>query len=118
MLNKTQIGGVQTVDFDKYGERTSPDIKLTAANLDTIPGSKGLWDQAGIRIDLGAPGDGQRLRATAGGSTLSDIGQNGTDGTSIKGVVTGTRFTIDGPLLSIGGKEYSLSDVTEVHATS
>ena len=118
LVGTARIGAAFTVDFDASGERTSPNPKLTAADLDGVPGAKGLWDASGVRIDFGSAPDAQRLRASTSTSNVSSSGQNGTDGTSIAGVVTGTRFTIDGPRLQIGGKEYSLGDVTEVHVAT
>ena len=117
-VGTARIGSVFNVDFDASGERTSPDPKLTAADLDGIPGAKGLWDAGGVRVDFGTPTDNQRLRASNSASNVSSSSQNGTDGTTIAGVVTGTRFTINGPLLLIGGKEYSLGDVTEVRVAT
>ena len=88
---------------------------MTSAQLDNIPGAHGKWDGTGMRLDLGANGEPSRLHVGSGSSSLTVYSQNGSDGRSATGVVTGARFTINGPLLSIGGKEYSLSDVTEVH---
>ncbi len=118
MVSTTQIGPIFSVDFDRYGERTSPDVTLAAPQLDAIPDSKGLWNSTGIRLDLGAAGDVNRLRTATGATTTSSFGQDGTDGTTISGVVTGVQFTANGPLLTIAGKEYALTDVTEVHVTS
>lgn len=115
-VSTTQIGSPFNVDFDANGRRTSPDPQFTAAQLEAVPDTKGLWDTSGIRLDFGAASDPNRLRVGGGSNTVADFGQNGTDGTSIDGVVASVRFTINGPVLSINGKDYSLGDVTTVHA--
>lgn len=118
MMGKSQVGTTFAVDFNAAGERTSPDPRLTRANLDTIPDTRGLWDEAGIRLDLGSAAETSRLRCGPAGSSISTSGQNGTDGKTVVGIATGTRFTADGPLLRINGKEYSLGNVTEVHVAA
>lgn len=115
-VSTTQIGSPFNVDFDANGNRTSPDPQFTAAQLEAIPDTKGLWDASGVRVDFGGASDPNRLRVGGGSNTVSDLGQNGSDGKSIDGVVSSVRFTIDGPVLSINGKDYSLGDVTTVHA--
>ena len=116
-LSTTQLAGPLAVDFDNHGERSSPDAVLTSDQLDAVPGTTGTWDPNGIRLDMGTAGVANRLRVGTGQSSLTLFGQNGTDGRSLAGVVTGVRFTINGPLLSIGGNEYALTDVTEVHVS-
>ncbi len=114
-VSTTQIGGPFTVDFDSHGERTSGDVTLTNTQLNNVPGTKGLWDPNGVRVDLGAASDTSRLRVGSGADSLTTFGQNGTDGTSITGVVTGVQFTASGPVLTINNKQYSMSDVTNMH---
>ncbi len=115
-VSTTQIGSPFNVDFDTTGRRTSPDPQFTVAQLEAVPDTKGLWDKSGVRLDFGTANDPNRLRVGGGSNTLADFGQNGTDGKSIDGVVASVRFTINGPVLSINGKDYSLGDVTTVHA--
>jgi flagellar basal-body rod modification protein FlgD len=116
-LSTTQLSGPTPVDFDTHGERTSPDVVLTTDQLENVPGTHGKWDPSGVRLDMGATTDAGRLRVGTGASTLQVLDQNGTDGKTITGIVTGARFTADGPMLSIGGREYSLLDVEEVNVS-
>ncbi len=115
MLGSKQLAGPFTVDFDSHGERTSGDISITGAQLNAVPDTTGLWNTTGVRLDLGTSTDPSRLRVGAGSDGLTTFGQNGTDGTSIRGVVTGVQFTANGPLLTINDKQYPLTDVTDVH---
>ena len=114
-VSTTQIAGPFAVDFDSHGERTSPDITLTASQLATIPDTNGAWDPNGIRLDLGDATSANRLRVATGADSPTTFGQNGSDGTTASGVVTGVQFTINGPLLTINDKQYHLTDVTDVH---
>jgi hypothetical protein len=116
-LSTTQLSGPTPVDFDTHGERTSPDVVLTTAQLENVPGTHGKWDPSGVRLDMGASTDAARLRVGTGASTVQVLDQNGTDGKTISGVVTGAQFSADGPLLIVGGKQYSLLDVEEVHVS-
>ncbi len=116
-LSTTQLSGPAAVDFDSHGERTSPDVVLTTDELENVPGTHGKWDPSGVRLDMGASSDATRLRSGSGQSTLEVFDQNGTDGKTVTGVVTGAQFTSSGPLLTIGGKQYALADVTEVHVS-
>ncbi len=115
MLQKQQIGSSFSVDFNSAGDRTSSDPHLSMADLDNVPGARGMWDTGGVRLAFGDPTDSRRLRSANGASSFAEQGGNGSDGTSISGVVTGARFTADGPQLTINGKEYGLSNVTDVH---
>lgn len=110
----TQISGPHTVTFDAAGNRTSADPTITAAQLNEVPSARGQWDASGITIDLGSASDPARLRVGAGTSSFAGREHNGSDGTSVIGIVTGVRFTIDGPLLKIGGRELPLANVMEV----
>ncbi len=117
-LSTTQIAGPFSVDFDSHGERTSPDPVITSAQLANVPGTSAAdWDPNGLRLNMGSSSDSGRLHVSSGASSLSVLDQNGTDGQSLSGVVTGARFTASGPMLSIGGNEYALTDVTQVNVT-
>jgi flagellar basal-body rod modification protein FlgD len=111
----TQISGPHTVTFDANGNRTTPDPVITVAQLNEIPSARGQWDPTGLTMTLGTASDPGRLRVGDGPSTFAAREHNGSDGTSITGVVTGVRFTIDGPLLKIGDRELPLTSVMEVH---
>ena len=117
-VSTTQIGSPFNVDFDTHGERTSTDPQFTAAQLEAVPDTKGLWDASGLKLNLGTANDPNRIKVGGGASSLNDFGQNGSDGKSMTGIVATVRFTSTGPMLSIDGKEYSLSDVTAVHASA
>ena len=117
-VSTVQIGSTFNLDFDSHGERTSPDISFSAKQLEAVPDTVGKWDAAGAKLDLGSANDPNRLQVGGGASTVSELGQNGSDGKSVDGVVSSVKFTSTGPLLSINGKDYSLSDVTSVHATT
>lgn len=114
----TQISGPHTVSFDRTGTRTSPDPVITAKQLNEIPSGRGKWDPAGITLKLGSTSDPGRLRIGEGSSTFAAREHNGSDGTSVTGIVTGVRFTIDGPLLRIGDRELPLGNVMEVHVVA
>ena len=114
-VSTTQIGGPFSVDFGSNGEQTSGNITLTTADLSNVPGTNGEWDPSGVTLDLGTAGDSSRLRVGSGADSLTTFGQNGTDGQSVSGVVTGVEFTANGPLLTINDKQYQLTDVTNVN---
>jgi flagellar basal-body rod modification protein FlgD len=117
-VSTTQISGPTVVTFDAQGERTSPDPVVSAAQLNEIPSARGKWDPNGITVGFGRAGDPARLRVGTGPSSFGVREHNGSDGTSISGIVTGVRFTIDGPLLKIGDRELPLSNVMEVHVAA
>jgi flagellar basal-body rod modification protein FlgD len=114
----TQISGPHTVTFDSSGNRTSPNPVITAAELNEVPSARGQWDVNGLSINLGGASDTLRLRVGEGASTFAGREHNGSDGTSITGIVTGVRFTIDGPLLRIGDRELPLNNVMEVQVAA
>ena len=114
----TSIGSPSSVTFDATGERTSPDISLSKIDLDTLSGTTGTWPPAGITIKMGSANDPNRLEAGSGSSNATVLEQNGGDGQSLTGIVTGIKVTADGPQLEIGGRDVPLSSVTEVQAPS
>ena len=52
----------------------------------------------------------------AGTSKMAVLEQNGGDGTSLSGIVTGIHITADGPQLEIDGRDVPLASVMEVQA--
>ena len=52
----------------------------------------------------------------AGASKVAVLEQNGGDGQSLTGVVTGIQITADGPQLQIDGRDVPLASVMEVQA--
>lgn len=113
-LSTAQIAGPFKVDFDTNGKPTSSPIVLTTQQLDAVPGSTGNWDPQGIKLDQGSASDPNGLRTTAGASTVTLLGQDGSDGRSVNGIVTSVKFTANGPLLAVGNKDYALADVIGV----
>jgi flagellar basal-body rod modification protein FlgD len=114
--NGQSIGSPSDVTFDATGQRTSADITLSESDLDTISGTQGTWAPAGMTIDLGAANDPNRVEMGAGASNAAVLQQDGGDGQTLSGIVTGIHVTSDGPQLEIDGRDVPLSSVTEVQA--
>jgi flagellar basal-body rod modification protein FlgD len=110
------IGGPRPITFDATGERTSTNITLSASDLDTLPDSHGTWPAAGFTVTMGDATDPGRLAMGAGTSNVAIYEQDGGDGQTLTGVVTGIQITADGPQLMIGGRSVPLSAVMEVQA--
>jgi flagellar basal-body rod modification protein FlgD len=110
------IGPARNLTFDATGQRTSADFTLALADLDDIGGTSGTWPPSGVTIAMGTPDDPDRLEMGSGTSKTAVLEQNGGDGSSLSGVVTGIRITADGPLLQIGGRDVPLASVMEVQA--
>jgi flagellar basal-body rod modification protein FlgD len=113
----TPIGGVTSITFDAVGERTSGDTSLAAASLDGIAGTIGTWPAAGITLQFGAPSDSSRLHVGDGIASVSVREQNGDDGLTRTGIVTGIRIDADGALVQIDGDDVPVSSVTKVSST-
>jgi len=114
--NGQLIGGSSDVTFDASGERTSPDITLSKNDLDTVNGTTGTWPAAGVTIDMGSANEQNRIEMGAGASHAAVLAQNGGDGQTLAGIVTGVHITADGPQLQIDGRDVPLASVTEVKA--
>jgi hypothetical protein len=110
------IGPAQAITFDASGQRTSADFTLSQSDLDQLDGSTGTWPTAGVTIAMGGPNDPNRLEMGSGASKTAMLEQNGGDGTSLSGVVTGIKITADGPLLQVDGRDIPLASVMEVQA--
>jgi len=110
------IGPARNLTFDASGERTSTDFTLALGDLDGLDGTSGTWPSAGVTIAMGSPNDADRVEMGSGTSKVAVLEQNGGDGSSLAGVVTGIRITADGPLLQIGGRDVPLASVMEVQA--
>jgi flagellar basal-body rod modification protein FlgD len=113
-VSTAQIAGPFTVDFDNSGKLTSSPIQLTTTQLDAVPGSTGDWNPTGIKLDEGTASDPNGLHTSSGGSTLTLLDQDGSDGQSVQGIVTSVKFLSTGPTLNVGGKDYPLTDVIGV----
>jgi Flagellar hook capping protein - N-terminal region/FlgD Tudor-like domain len=110
------IGGPTLVQFDAAGDHAVNDITITASDLNTINGTSGTWGTNGLTVGFGTSADPTRLQLAAGNSNLAVLGQNGNDGNTTIGLVTGIHMTSDGPQLVIGGQDIPLSSVTDVQA--
>jgi flagellar basal-body rod modification protein FlgD len=110
------IGPAQAITFDGSGQRTSADFTLSQSDLDQLDGSTGTWPTAGVTIAMGGANDPNRLEMGSGASKTAVLEQNGGDGSSLSGVVTGIKITADGPTLTIGGRDVPLASVMEVQA--
>ena len=114
--NGTNIGPATNVTFDATGQRTSTDVTLNLSDLDNLDGTSGTWPPAGVTIAMGSPNDPNRVEMGAGTSKMAMLEQNGGDGQTLAGVVTGIHITTDGPQLQIDGRDVPLSSVMEVQA--
>ncbi|MDZ4826822.1 MAG: flagellar hook capping FlgD N-terminal domain-containing protein [Actinomycetota bacterium] len=118
VLVGTQQIGASTVTFDTNGERTSGDVGVSMGALETIVGTAGKWPAEGITFKLGALTDPARLRVGTGAATPTVREQNGSDGNTLTGIVTGIRFTEDGAVLRVGNRDIPMASVLEVHPTA
>ncbi len=114
--NGKDIGGPKDITFDATGERTSTNITIPVSDLDSLPDTHGTWPAAGFTITMGDPSDPGRLAMGTGASNAGVFEQDGGDGQTLTGVVTGIQITADGPQLMIDGRAVPLSAVTEVQA--
>jgi flagellar basal-body rod modification protein FlgD len=110
------IGSPQNVTFDASGERTSADFTMGMPDLDDLDGTSGTWPPGGVTISMGSANDPNRVEMGAGTSKMAVLEQNGGDGTSLAGIVTGIHITADGPQLEIDGRDVPLASVMEVQA--
>jgi flagellar basal-body rod modification protein FlgD len=110
------IGPARAVTFDASGQRTSTDFTLAVSDLDQLDGMTGTWPASGVTIAMGSPTDPNRIEMGSGTSKVAMLEQNGGDGDSLAGVVTGIKITADGPLLQVGGRDVPLASVMEVQA--
>jgi flagellar basal-body rod modification protein FlgD len=114
--NGTLIGSPSDITFDATGQRTSSDITLSEGALDKVGDTTGTWPAAGLTINLGSPSDTNRIVMGPGASNAAVLAQNGGDGHTLTGIVTGIQVTTDGPQLQIDGRDVPLASVTEVAA--
>ena len=110
------VGGPTLVQFDSAGDHAINNVTLGASDLNGITGTSGTWATNGLTIAFGSAADPTRLQLAAGSSNIAVLGQNGNDGNSTIGLVTGIHMTSDGPQLVIGGQDIPLSSVTDVQA--
>jgi hypothetical protein len=112
--NGQNIGGAQLVKFDASGDRTINNLTLQATDLDKVAGTSGTWPATGIKLDFGDSDDPTRLQLASGPATVAVAEQNGNDGNTASGVVTGIHMTTNGPVLLVGGREIPISAISDV----
>jgi flagellar basal-body rod modification protein FlgD len=110
-----QVGVTQTLTFDANGECTNGNITVPKSALDLIPSSPGPWPSDGITLSFGNATDPGRLHVGSGAGTPTVREQNGSDGLTLTGIVSGVRFTEDGAVLRVGDREIPMGSVLEVH---
>ena len=110
------VGSAAPLSFDASGDRTSGNVMISRAVLDSIPGTAGNWAVNGITLAFGDSNDPTRLQLQSGPATVTVAEQNGNDGSTASGVVTGVHLTADGPQLVIGGQNIPLASITDVQA--
>lgn len=117
-VGNQQISGPVTVSFDASGQCTTSGVSISALQLDRIAGTSGKWDESGVALSFGSATDPARLHSGVGGASASARSQDGSDGMTFNGVVTGVRFDINGPILRIGNHEVPMGAVLEVQMPS
>jgi hypothetical protein len=115
MSNGASIGPAQNITFDAGGAISSGDISVPASALANINGTAATdWPPSGIVVSFGEASDPTRLQLSSGASTIGVVEQNGNDGNTATGVVTGMHMTADGPTLVIGGQDIPYTSVIDV----
>jgi len=112
--NGAKLGRPVPVTFNAAGDRTTNDVTIPSAALDGVIGTAGDWPATGITLGFGAASDPTRLQLGTGPATVAVAEQNGNDGQSASGVVTGVHITSDGPQLVIGGQQIPYTSITDV----
>jgi hypothetical protein len=113
--NGSKVGPPVGVSFNSAGDRTINDVVIPASTLNGVVGTNGDWSATGITVGFGAAGDPTHLQL-AGTSTVAIVEQDGNDGQTATGIVTGVHLTVDGPQLAIGGRQIPYTSVTDVSA--
>jgi len=115
MRNGAAVGGPSTLTFDAGGVLSSGDISISASALSGIRGTSAIdWPPSGIVVSFGEAGDPTHVQLSSGASTIGVVEQNGNDGSTATGYVTGMHMTADGPQLVIGGQNIPYTSVTDV----
>jgi flagellar basal-body rod modification protein FlgD len=114
--NGAKLGRPVPVTFNASGDRTTNDVTIPAAALDGVIGTAGDWPATGITLGFGSASDPTHLQLTNGPATVDAAEQNGNDGQSGTGIVTGVHMTTDGPQLVIGGQQIPYTSITDVQS--
>ena len=115
MSNGAKLGSPVPISFDTSGH-ASNDVTIPSAALDGIIGTTGDWPATGITLGFGEAGDSTRLQMSTGTATVAVAEQDGNDGQSATGIVTGVHITADGPMLVIGGRQIPYTSITDVQS--
>ena len=110
------VGSPLNLGFDSAGDHTNNNLSLPSSALDAIAGTTGGWPAGGITLAFGNTNDPTRLQLSSGPATVAVAEQNGNDGNTATGVVTGIHMTADGPKLIIGGQDIPLTSVSDVES--
>jgi len=111
--NGTKLGDPVSIPFDS-SDHASNDVTIPSSALDGIVGTAGDWPATGITLGFGSAGDSTRLQIASGPASVAVTEQDGNDGQSATGVVTGVHVTSDGPQLAIGGQLIPYTSITDV----
>ncbi len=112
--NGVALGSPVAISFDASGDRATTDLTIPASALDGITGTAGDWPPTGLTLAFGASGDPTRLQLANGPATVAVAEQNGNDGQTATGIVTGVHMTTDGPQLVVGGQQIPYTSITDV----
>jgi flagellar basal-body rod modification protein FlgD len=111
-----KLGNPVAITFDASGDHSSNDLTIPASALDGIVGTAGDWPQTGITLAFGAANDPTRLQLASGPASVAVAEQDGNDGQTATGIVTGVHLTADGPQLVIGGQQIPYTSITDVQS--
>jgi Flagellar hook capping protein - N-terminal region/FlgD Tudor-like domain len=110
------LGGARPLTFDSTGDGSANKVTIPASDLNGIVGTEGGWPPSGVALGFGTASDLDRLHIAPGPATVLATEQNGTDGNTATGMVTGIHLTADGPQLVIGGRDIPLTSISDVHS--
>ena len=116
LTNGAKLGQPVAVSFSANGDRAINDVTIPASALDGIIGTNGDWPPTGITLGFGSATDPTRLQLGTGPTTVGVVEQNGNDGQTATGVVTGVHLSAVGPQLVIGGQQIPYTSVTDVQS--
>ncbi len=104
--NGATIGPAQHVTFDAGGDhhqRRHHDSRRARSTASAAP-RQPTGPRPASSLGFGDASDPTRLQLSASASTIGVVEQNGNDGKTATGIVTGVHMTADGPQLVIGGQ--------------
>ena len=113
----SKLGQPVAITFDATGDRTTNDLTIPAAALDGIDRHRGRLAARPASRSRSAPRPiPTRLQLASGPATVVVAEQNGNDGQTATGIVTGVHMTADGPQLVIGGQQIPYTSITDVQS--